>query len=345
MLSFKKQLHYLATVSLFLLFSCQSEVEEQVYSTQETITKSSPLTSYLQRVAMVKTIQDNIIDMSSYCTIKLPYNVTVNNTSISINSTADYQKVLDNINAYFNDNDIVKITFPVTMIYYNYVEKVIASQSDFESLLSYWADEPDLLSKINCLNIKYPITINIYNSANQIASSVQIASDQSFFSFINNLKESQFIALSYPISITDNNNQVTTITNNSQLENAIKHAIDTCPENINSTLDFMQIITGNPWKISYYFHDNEKTSIYNGFTFVFNSNYKVIATKSGISYNGIWSSKVDNGVREFEIKFESDVLKELDEGWKVFEFNNSQLRFRDTEDNNDNDYLYFEKIN
>lgn len=343
MLSFKKQLHYLAIVSLFLLFSCQSEVEEQVYSTQETITKSSPLTSYLQRVAMVKTIQDNMIDESSYCTIKLPYKVTVNNTSISINSTADYQKVLDNINAYSNDNDIVKITFPVTMIYYNYVEKVIASQSDFESLLSYWADEPDLLFKINCLNINYPITINIYNSANQIASSVQIASDQAFFSFINNLKESQFIALSYPISITDNNNQVTSITNNSQLENAIKHAIDTCPENINSTLDFLQILTSNPWKISYFYDDFEKTSLYSGYVFVFKNDQSLTATKSGISVTGHWETKINYGVREFKISFSPDLLHQLDEDWKVFEFNNSQLRFRKEEGSNDNHYLYFEK--
>jgi hypothetical protein len=109
------------------------------------------------------------------------------------------------------------------------------------------------------------------------------------------------------------------------------------------TLDFMQVITSSPWKISYYFHDTVKTSVYEGFTFVFNSNYKVIATKSGVSYTGIWSTKMNNGVREFDIKFESDVLKELDKGWKVFEYNNSQLRFRDTDGNNDNDYLYFEK--
>jgi len=50
--------------------------------------------------------------------------------------------------------------------------------------------------------------------------------------------------------------------------------------------------------------------------------------KSGVFYNGTWKTKSNNGVREFEIKFESDVLKKLDEDWKVFEFNNSQLRFR-----------------
>jgi hypothetical protein len=344
MLSFRKQFRYLAIVSLLLLFACQSEVEEQVYSTQATITKTSPLTSYLQRVAMVKTIEDNLIDKSSYCTIKLPYKVTVNNASIWINTTADYQKVLDNINAYSNDSDIVKITFPVTMIYYNYVEKIINSQVEFELLLSYWADEPDLLSKINCLNINYPITINIYNSANQIASSVQITSDAAFFSFINNLKESQFIALSYPISITDNNNRVLSIANNSQLENAIKYVIDNCKENTNPTLDFVNSLTQGVWKISYFYHDFAKTSLYNGFEFVFKKDQSVIATRLGISVTGQWETKINNGVREFRIKFNPDLLHQLDEDWKVFEFNNSQLRFRKEEGSNENHYLYFKKI-
>jgi hypothetical protein len=344
MLSFKKQCHYLAIVSLLLLFSCQSEVEEQVYSTQETITKSSPLTSYLQRVAMVKTVQDNLIDKSSYCTIKLPYKVTVNNASISINTTADYQKVVDNINAYTNDNDIVKITFPVTMIYYNYVEKVLTSQSDFDSLLYYWADEPDLLSKINCLNINYPLAINIYNTANQIASTVQITSDASFFSFINNLKESQFIAISYPISITDYNNHLVTIANNSQLENAIKNAIDNCKDSTNPSLDFINTLTQASWKISYFYEDSVKTSLYNGYVFVFKNDKSVTATKLGVTINGQWETKTDNGVREFRIKFNPDLLHQLDEDWDVFEFNNSQFRFRKEEGSNDNHYLYFEKI-
>jgi hypothetical protein len=110
---------FLSITVFLLLLSCQSEIEEQDNNTQETVTNVSPLTTYLQRVAMVKTVQDNIIDKSSYCTIKLPYNVTVNNVNIAVNTVADYQKVADNINAYTNDNDIVKIDFPVTMVYYN----------------------------------------------------------------------------------------------------------------------------------------------------------------------------------------------------------------------------------
>jgi hypothetical protein len=332
---------YLSIVVFLFLFSCQSETDEQTTNSQ-TVTNASPLTSYLQRVAMVKTVQDNVIDGSSYCTIKLPYTVMVNNTAIAINTAADYQKVIDNINADTYDDDIVKITFPVTMVYYNYIEKVIPNEADFDSLIDYWNMYPDLLSKINGLNINYPITINIYNSYNQAASSVSIANDQAFFNFIKNLNASQYISLSYPISITDYNNQTKSITNNLEFENAIKYVIDNCPENNIASLDFAETITNGSWKITYFFKDSDKTSSYSGYEFVFKNDKTVVATKDGVSATGQWNCNIVNGAKEFKIYFSysSLLLHKLDYSWILFEFNNSVIRFRDITNSN---YLYFEK--
>ena len=335
-------------VSLILVVffpACQSESVVEIYSTRETITKTTPLSTYIQRVAMQSTSQDNIIDKTSCFMIKFPYVVTVNYAQIAINSSSDYLLVQANINANAYDKDIVYIQYPVTVIGNDYSEKSISSQSALTNLIAECQSNSDDFGKINCVSISYPITINIYNSSNQIASTSTITDSKMLYNFFENLEDDKFIAVSYPITITNSNGQNSSITSNSQFEDYIKNVIDTCPENMSTTLDFMQIITSNPWKISYYFHDTVKTSFYEGYSFVFNSNYTVIATKSGVSYSGIWSTKVDNGVREFDIKFDTDLLKELDEGWKVFEFNNSQLRFRDAEDNNDTDYLYFEKTN
>ena len=80
------------------------------------------------------------------------------------------------------------------------------------------------------------------------------------------------------------------------------------------------------------------------FEFVFKKDQSVIATRLGISVTGQWETKINNGVREFRIKFNPDLLHQLDEDWKVFEFNNSQLRFRKEEGSNENHYLYFKKI-
>lgn len=329
------------TALLFLLLSCQSEIDEQDNNPQGTITNASPLTSYLQRVAMVQTVQDNIIDGSTYCTIKLPYTVTVNNTQIALNTTADYQKVIDNINANTYDDDIVKIDFPVTMVYYNYIEKLIPNEADFDSLIDYWNQYPDLLSKINGLNINYPITINIYNSANQVGSSQSIISDQAFFNFIKNLNGSQYISLKYPISIVDYNNQTKSITNNLEFENAIKYAIDYCPENNIVTLDLTAVITKGTWEIPYYFDDLEKTASYSGYSFVFKSDKSVTATKGAVSETGQWETTVQNGIKELKLTFSSELISKLNNNWKLFEFNNSQIRLRDT--SKSTNYLYFEK--
>lgn len=339
MLSFQK---YLSIAAIFLLlFSCQNESDDQDNTAQGTITNASPLTSYLQRVAMVQTVQDNIIDGSTYCTIKFPYTVTVNNTHIAINSAADYQKVIDNINASNYDDDIVKIDFPVTMVYYNYIEKLIPNEADFDTLIDYWNQYPDLLSKINGLNINYPITINIYNSANQIGSSQTIISDQAFFNFIKNLNASQYISLKYPISIVDYHGQTKAVNTNLDFENAIKYAIDYCPENNIVTLNLNEVITKGSWQIPYYFADSDKTSSYSGYSFVFKSDNSVTAAKAGISETGQWESTVQNNVRELKLTFSSELLSKLNKSWKLFEFNNSQIRLRDVSSNTN--YLYFEK--
>ena len=332
---------YLAVLAVLFLVSCQSDMDEQNNNSQGTITNVSPLTTYLQRVAMVQTVQDNIIDGSTYCTIKLPYTVLVNGTQIAINTTADYQKVLDNINADTTDDDVVKINFPVVMVYYNYIEKNIPNEADFDSLIDYWNMYPDLLSKINGLNIKYPITINSYNSANQIASSTTITSDQAFFNFIKNLNSSQYISLQYPISVVDYNNQTKSIANNSDFENAIKYAIDYCPENNIVSLDFVNTITKGSWEIPYYFNDSEKTASYSGYSFVFKSDKSVVASNGAISETGTWESTIQNNVRELKLTFSSELLGKLNNSWKLFEFNNSQIRLRDV--SNTTDYLYFEK--
>ena len=342
----KNTRNYIVVFSFLLVFlfsACQTGSVEEVHSTNATITKTTPLANFIQRLAMPSTSQDNIIDKSSCFTVNFPYHITVNNEVIDLKSTADYLLVQKNINANSNDNDLISIHFPITVTLKDYSIKSLTSQTDFNNLVVGCTANSNDFGKINCLNINFPITINSYNSNNQIASSISITNNQLLYTFITNLSSDKFIAISYPISITDSNGQNVVILNNDQLENVIKNAVETCTDNSIKPLDFIQIITNNSWRISYYFKDKDQTLSYDGYKFVFNSNFKVVATKNGIVYNGTWETKVDNGIREFKIKFESDLLNDLDEGWKIIEFNDSQLRFRNQDGNNENDYLYFEK--
>lgn len=343
-MNFKNYLNIFALLLVVFFTACQTESSTEVHSTKETITKTTPLSTYVQRVAMQTTSQDNIIDNSSCFMIKFPYVVTVNSVQITIKSSSDYVLVQNNINAHSYDNDIVYIQFPVVVVLNDYSEKNLANQTAFNTLISECQTNSNSFGKINCITITYPIVITIYDSNNQIASTNSLTNDQSLFNFFNNLNSNQFLAINYPINITNSNGVTVVITDNSQFEDNIKAALDNCVQNVNPSLDFLKILTSNSWKLTYCFYDNyEITSNYNGYIFVFNSNYKVVATKSGIIYNGTWSTKVDNGVRELAIKFETDKFDKLSEDWKVFEFNDSQLRFRHSDGINETDYLYFER--
>jgi hypothetical protein len=342
----KKILPFFVVLNLVFLVACQNESAEETHSTVATIIKTTPLTTYVERMAMQKTSHDNIIDQSNYCTLKLPYEVEVNWATIAINSPADYQKVIDNINAFSTDNDVIKITFPVTMVLYNYKEKVLSNQAEFENLLAIWYAKPDLLSKINCLNINYPIRINTYNADKQLANSYSFANDKSVFDFINTIDVNQFIGFNYPITVSNPTTyQSTNVFNNKQFEAEINRALSTCVENIPSeNLDFFNTITSCSWKICYAYNDSDKTQIYNDLNFTFKTDYTVEATKNGFYKTGTWSTKLNNGTREFRIKFNSDPLKNLDQNWDVFEFNASKLRFTKKEDILETDYLFFDKI-
>lgn len=338
---------WVSVFSLFLVIfftACQTESIKEEHSTSETITKATPLSSYIERIVMQKTSEDDVIDNTNCFVIKFPYVVTVNNVEIKINSAADYLLVRNNIDANANDNDIVSIHFPVTVVLNNYSERRLVDQMAFNSLVTECKNNSNNLGKINCLHINYPIVINIYNSTNQIASSTSIANNQALYNFMGNLDSTLFIAFSYPMTVSNTSGQTFTITSNTQLENVIKDVIDNCVENTKPLLDFRSILVTGSWKVAYCYEKIDKTSIYNGYTFVFKSNNSVEIAKSGIYYNGIWSTKVENGIMEFEIKIDSDPLKQLDRGWKVFQLNNSNLRLRDESGGvNETDYLYFVK--
>lgn len=336
----------LVAVLTLVFFSCQSEITDQQYSTKETITKTTPLTTYVERIVMQKTAQDNIIDQTDCFMVKFPYVVTVNAIDITINSASDIALVENNIALSTIDTDVVSIHFPITVIFNDYNEKTLDSPNDYTNLLNDCAEKSDDLPQINCLNFNYPILINRYDSYNQIASSLTIKDNRALYYFVNNLEDNQFIAIVYPITITISNGNQVIITDNSQFENRIKEALDNCSGNTNTSLDFVQVLTSGVWKISYFFDDEERTAFYNGYQFSFKSDYTVVASKSEISKSGTWLIKTNNGEREFKIDFDEDYLNNLEENWEVFEFNTSELHFRDPSDDSvETDYLYFTKIN
>lgn len=336
----------LIAVILLIFTSCQSEIVTEEFTNQETILKDSPLTTFVKRVVMQNTSQDDFIDNAACFTVKFPYSVIVNNTIVSLDHVADYSKVEKQLSLSSNTKDPVIFMFPITLLFTDYTEKKINNQSEYDAQLQTCTVDSNTFLKINCIDFVFPIKISVYDSNTQLPSVIAITDDKALYFFIENLGLSQYISFNYPLMVTDNIGQIVPIINNSRLEDAIKKAIDNCGTNNSASPLFLETITSGSWKISYYYEDIVKSSLYDGYVFNFKNDKTVTVNKSGKILQGEWETKVDNDVREFRVKIDLNIFNPLNEDWKLFEFNSDQLRFRGELDDGDKEtsYLYFTKV-
>lgn len=89
------------------------------------------------------------------------------------------------------------------------------------------------------------------------------------------------------------------------------------------------VVNGN-WKISLFQEDGSvKTSDYSGYSFIFNSNNTISATKNSLSTNGTWSSGNDDSKSKLVINFGSvSPLDELNEDWEILEKSSSIIKLK-----------------
>jgi hypothetical protein len=333
----------LIMVILFFI-SCQKESIEEKHSTIETITTTSPLSTFYKRIAMKNTTNDDIVDNSSCFFVKFLYTITLNNSVIPVHSESDFLYIEYYKNALNSDNDEVHFHFPITIQLSNYSERIINDQTAFNNLISECSNNTTIDSnKINCITINYPIVINQYNSDNLNTNSTTITNDKSLFLYLNGLLTNSYIAISYPINVSNENGLNTVITSNNQFELYVNNAIVNCNLNPILTINFENIITTGNWSINYAYDQNDTTTNYSGYNFIFNANKTVIATKNGSVKTGTWKTELDGSQTKFEVKFNSSPLNEIDEDWKIVEYSANQFHLSKRESNTETDYLYFHK--
>ncbi len=322
-----KLLFILLSLLSLVLFSCQNEEQTITQNTKESITKSSSLATLITRVTQYPTELDNCLDNTSCISIQLPVSIYLNSQSLVINSKTDYITVENIKNAYNTDNDIVYFTFPITIVYKNFKQKIVYSQTELESSITSCIIG-EQFPEIECIDFNYPIALNSYNSDTQISNTISITNDSQLYNFIDSLKENTINSFVYPFSLTNATGQNIVVNNNSDLKIAIENSIGTCDDVIiGPGNELSDIIINGSWFVSYFLDESvDQTAYYNGYNFSFNANGTVIATKNAASINGTWSIITDDNVKKLIMNFDGEVLKELEDDWKVLEFNTLKIR-------------------
>ena len=100
------------------------------------------------------------------------------------------------------------------------------------------------------------------------------------------------------------------------------------------------------WGVTYYLDNNlDQTSKFAGYTFVFDVNGSVTATKTGSAVNGTWTTGNDDSQVKFILGFNAPAdFVEISDDWHVIERTDSKVRLEDVSGGNGGtDYLTFER--
>lgn len=341
----KVKMLLLVFVSFLSLICCQSEEEIIIGGTTDpapnALVAKSPLSQLISRMTQVPTFVDNVLDGTSCFAVQLPVTVIVNSQTITVNNASDYQTVQNKINASNTDDDIINFIYPIAIVFKNGSVKNINTPLEFQNAKNN-CNLADNFAEISCVTLIYPVTLNLYDVNNQLASTIILRNNSQFFSFVTSLKKTDVIEISYPITGINAQGTSIRINDNETLENFIETAIPQC--NTINTTSFLDVLKSGTWNISYFYdEDEDETDDYVGYSFVFNANNSITVVKTNQNSTGIWANKPTATGNFLELSFSDGDLSELEEEWRIIEFSKDFIRLKENTDDDEPSYLTFSK--
>lgn len=325
-------------VSLFYISGCQQEVTEIIDPPPgQVFTPVSPIADLVQRTVLKDGSADNIIDGSSCTSLVLPITVIVNGLEITLDSINDFYTIEHIIDRSDDDDDQIEIIFPVTVILADHSELTIASEDDFEDLIDQCI-EGGKDDDIECVDFKFPLSISIYDSENQLSDVVTFDNDKELYKFIHDLKNKDFASFNFPITVVLSDSTEMVIKDNTELEDILKNSIDACDEDDDNDHDeddvdnseLVNVIIEGDWIISHFINDNDSINDFTGYVFTFFESGTAQAKKGESIIEGEWYGNGDEGKLKLELDFgDESPYDDLQEDWVLIEFDSKIIKLRD----------------
>jgi hypothetical protein len=333
-------------MSLILFTACQEEkVEINLPPAGTTITNSAPVAGLISSVSRKDGSMDNILDKASCVALVFPVTIKTNGQTITVNSLDD----LDEIEHLFDDSgdDDVEFIYPIKVTLADHNEITIANENDFKNLV----DDCEVDKDIECIDFKYPIEFNTYDTNNQLAGTITIDNENELFNFFRQLKKEELVELKFPVTLIQSNGSELLVKNFDEREDAIEVAADDCDEDDDNDYNdddvndsnLVAVLTSGQWLVDSFIDDGtDRTAQLSGYLFTFNTNNTVNAVKTTTTIPGIWETDGDSGQLELLISMSAnDPFDDISEDFTVIEFNTTTIRLEKGDD--DKRILVFKK--
>ncbi len=310
---------------LFIFFSCRKEETILIDRTQDPGLKAnSTVANLMNRTSLHDGSKDNIIDRASCFSIKLPVTVIANGTTIVVVTANDYEVIESIFDDSSSDVDTIEIIFPVTLIFSDFTEVTVNSQSELESFIDDDCNS-GIDDDIECLDFQYPITASVFNTSNELLNTITISNDNEMHDFIEDLNDDVIVNINFPITITLFNGNDLIINNLNELETAIDNVKNQCDEDDDNDFDdddntdmdaqgFSDLLTACPWKVDELKVNEQDFENVKNTVLTFNADGTVSAELNNTSSGGTWSIITNDGLR---LQLTMDTLTEFNNTWRL----------------------------
>ncbi len=351
-------------VGSWVFFSCQEPINEVVDPPADAIiAPNSNIATLLQRVSLNDGSGDNIVDSASCLSLAFPFTVNANGLEIIIDSEEDLDLIEDIFDEFEEDDDLLEIIFPITVILADHTEFTIDNEDAFEDLVDQCSDFED--EDIECIDLEYPVTVSTYDTVNQTSSVIVLQSDEDLYDLLEELDNDNLLGFNFPISVLLSDSSVVVINNNDQLEEIIEDVADDCDEDDDDdddddydddddddnhqgdTVIVAPIIIEGDWIVARYDDAGaDETSNYEGFVIDFAADSTVLATKGDDVIDGTWEEFTDDGVQKLALDFNEDVpFNEFNDNWDIVDVREDRIELHDvSEEDGTTDILVFERL-
>ncbi|MBT8323402.1 MAG: hypothetical protein KJO94_07985 [Eudoraea sp.] len=117
--------------------SCRQEESEFIEAPlEESLKANSNVASLLSKTAMKDGSDDNIIDNASCLSVQLPVTIIANGIEIVVDDPEDFETIEDIFDELEDDQDILEIIFPITLILSDFEEVVINNLNDLANYVA-----------------------------------------------------------------------------------------------------------------------------------------------------------------------------------------------------------------
>ena len=323
-----------------LLNSCQEEFEEVGSDAQETIAADSSTAQLMINTASNDGSFDNIVDESSCIAVQFPYTVEIAGIQITIDSIEDLRLIEEIFDEFDDDEDVLDIIFPITIILADFTEVVIENKEALRELAAECLEGGDD-DDIECIDFVYPITLFTFDIDGQQAGSVTINSDMELRRFFKDRGEGEIISIDFPVTLKKFDGTEIQVSSNAELARVLEAAKDECDEDDDNDFNdddfdeerFVEYLTECPWEVRDIRRDGvDQIDQYLEFLLNFKEDGVVeLIGREGNAVTGEWSVEFTDHGPAVEMNF--GMMADFNLVWFVYEIGENKIKFYSDNDN------------